>query len=122
VYLTTGEVEIARKIARAVRNTSGGLRYLKAAGFLVEGQAQVSMNLTNYQKTPVYRIVEMIRSEAARYGVSVAFSELIGLAPSFVRTARWYGSRINPPPDPNNFQHAEAAQRGEAPCRNSIAG
>jgi glutamate formiminotransferase/formiminotetrahydrofolate cyclodeaminase len=92
VYLTTGEVEIARKIARAVRNTSGGLRYLKAAGFLVEGQAQVSMNLTNYQKTPVYRIVEMIRSEAARYGVSVAFSELIGLAPQefFVETARWY--------------------------------
>ncbi len=75
-----------------MRNTSGGLRYVKAAGFLVEGQAQVSMNLTNYQKTPVRRIVEIIRSEAARYGVGVAFSELIGLAPQefFVEAARWY--------------------------------
>ncbi len=92
VYLTTHDVEIARRIARAVRNTSGGLRYVKAAGFLVEGQAQVSMNLTNYQKTPVHRVVELIRREAARYGVSIAFSELIGLAPQefFVDAARWY--------------------------------
>ena len=80
------------KIARAVRNLSGGLRYVKAAGFLVEGQAQVSMNLTDYQKTPVHRVVEMIRSEAGRYGVSVTFSELIGLAPQefFINAAQWY--------------------------------
>jgi glutamate formiminotransferase/formiminotetrahydrofolate cyclodeaminase len=92
VYLTTSDVEIAKKVARAVRHSTGGLRYVKAAGFLVEGQAQVSMNLTNYQKTPVARIVELIRSEAARYGVGIAFSELIGLAPQefFVDAAQWY--------------------------------
>ncbi len=65
---------------------------MKAAGFLVEGQAQVSMNLTDYQKTPVHRVMELIRSEAGRYGVSVAFSELIGLAPQefFINAAQWY--------------------------------
>jgi len=82
VYLNTGDVEIARAIARAVRHSSGGLRYVKALGLLVEGQAQVSMNLTNYQRTPVARVVEMIRREAARYGVSVARSEVVGLLPA----------------------------------------
>lgn len=92
VYLGTSDVEIAGKIARAVRQSSGGLAYVKAAGFLVEGQAQVSMNLTNFHKTPVYRAVEMIRREAARFGVAVTFSELIGLAPEefFIDAARWY--------------------------------
>lgn len=92
VYLGTGDVAVAKKIARAVRHSSGGLRYVKAAGFLVEGQAQVSMNLTHYEKTPVYRVVELIRREAARYGVAVTYSELIGLAPQafFVDAARWY--------------------------------
>lgn len=92
VYLSTDQVEIATRIARAIRHSSGGLRYVKAYGLLVDGRAQVSINLTNYQKTPVHRVVEMIRSEAARYGVSVAFSELVGLAPQefFVEAARWY--------------------------------
>jgi len=92
VYLSTGEVEIASKIARAVRNSSGGLRYVKAAGFLVEGQAQVSMNLTDFQRTPVARVVELIRREAARYGVGVTHSELVGLAPQafFIDAAQWY--------------------------------
>ncbi|MBN1562251.1 MAG: cyclodeaminase/cyclohydrolase family protein, partial [Anaerolineae bacterium] len=92
VYLNTPNVNIADRIARAVRHSSGGLHYVKAAGFLVEGQAQVSMNLTNYQKTPVARIVELIRREAARYGVAITFSELVGLAPQefFVEAARWY--------------------------------
>ena len=92
VYLNTANVNIADQIARAVRHSSGGLHFVKAAGFLVEGQAQVSMNLTNYQKTPVARVVEMIRREAARYGVAVTFSELVGLAPQefFVEAARWY--------------------------------
>ncbi len=92
VYLTTEDVEIANQIARAVRYSNGGLRFVKAAGFLVEGYAQVSMNLTNYQKTPVFRIVELIRREAQRYGVGIAFCELIGLAPQefFIDAARWY--------------------------------
>lgn len=82
VYLNTDDVEVARAIARAVRHSSGGLRYVKALGLLVKGQAQVSMNLTDYRQTPVHRVVEMIRREAGRYGVSVAESELVGLIPN----------------------------------------
>ncbi|CAG0931755.1 glutamate formiminotransferase / formiminotetrahydrofolate cyclodeaminase [Thermoflexales bacterium] len=92
VYLNTGDVEIARKIAKTVRHSSGGLRYVKAAGFLVEGQAQVSMNLTNYRKTPLARVVETIRREAARYGCAITKSELVGLTPQDALTdaAQWY--------------------------------
>lgn len=81
VYLTTNDVRIAQAIAKAVRYSSGGLRYVKALGLLVEGRAQVSMNLTDYRKTPIARVVEMIRAEAARYGVSIAGSEIVGLVP-----------------------------------------
>jgi glutamate formiminotransferase/formiminotetrahydrofolate cyclodeaminase len=92
VYLTTDEVAIAQKIAKAIRNSSGGLRYVKAMGILVEGRAQVSMNLTDFQQTPIARVVEMVRREAARYGVGVHHSELVGLAPqqSLVDAAVWY--------------------------------
>ena len=92
VYLNTGDVEIAKKIAKAVRHSSGGLRYVKAAGFLVEGQAQVSMNLTNYRKTPIARVVETIRREAARYGCAITKSELVGLTPqdALIDAAQWY--------------------------------
>ncbi len=92
VYLSTDDVEIARAIARAVRHSSGGLRYVKALGLLVEGQAQVSMNLTGYRQTPIHRVLEMIRREAARYGVSVVRSEVVGLIPNeaLVDAARFY--------------------------------
>ena len=92
VYLSTPDVEIARKIARAIRHSSGGLRYVKALGLLVEGRAQVSINLTNYRESPVGRVVELIRREAARYGVSVHHSELVGLIPqdALVEAAVWY--------------------------------
>ena len=92
VYLTTDDVSVAEKIAKAVRQSSGGLRYVKALGMLVEGRAQVSMNLTNYKKTPVARVVEMIRREAARYGVGVHHCELVGLIPqaALVDAAQWY--------------------------------
>jgi glutamate formiminotransferase/formiminotetrahydrofolate cyclodeaminase len=92
VYLTTDDVSIAKKIAKAVRHSSGGLRYVKALGLLVEGRAQVSMNLTNYLGTPIPRVVEAIRREAARYGVAVHHSELVGLIPqeALVEAARWY--------------------------------
>lgn len=92
VYLNTGEVDIARKVAKAVRHSSGGLRYVKGLGLLVDGMAQVSMNLTNYQATPLARVVEMIRREARRYGVSIHHSELVGLIPqqALVEAARWY--------------------------------
>lgn len=81
VYLTTDDVSVAQKIARAVRHSSGGLRYVKALGLSAEGRAQVSMNLTAYRRTPIHRVMEMIRREAARYGVAVARSELVGLIP-----------------------------------------
>lgn len=92
VYLTTDDISIAQKIARAVRHSSGGFRYVKAMGVLVEGRAQVSMNLTNFRETPVHRVVETIRAEAARYGVSVHHSELVGLIPQDALTdsAAWY--------------------------------
>jgi len=92
VYLTTDDVSIAQKISRAVRNSSGGLRYVKAMGVLVDGQAQVSMNLTNFRKTPVARVVELIRSEAQRYGTNIHHSELVGLIPqdALTDTAIWH--------------------------------
>ncbi len=92
VYLTTDDVEIAKRIASAIRHSSGGLRYVKALGLLVEGRAQVSMNLTNYAKTPIARVVEMIRREAARYGVAIHHSELVGLIPqrALIDAAVWY--------------------------------
>jgi glutamate formiminotransferase/formiminotetrahydrofolate cyclodeaminase len=91
-YLTTADVEIAQKIAKAVRNSSGGLRFVKAIGLLVEGRAQVSMNLTDFRRTPVARVLEMIRSEAARYGVAVHHTELVGLLPqeALSEAAAWY--------------------------------
>ena len=92
VYLTTGDVEVAKKIAKAIRHSSGGLRHVKALGLLVEGRAQVSMNLTNFRETPIARVVETIRREAQRYGVGIHHSELVGLIPqeALVDAAVWY--------------------------------
>lgn len=92
VYLTTDDVAIANKIAKRIRHSSGGLRFIKSMGMFVEGRAQVSMNLTNFRKTSMATVVEMIRREAARYGVQVHHSELVGLIPSeaLVDAATWY--------------------------------
>jgi glutamate formiminotransferase/formiminotetrahydrofolate cyclodeaminase len=92
VYLNTADVDIAKKIAKAVRHSTGGLRFVKGLGLLVEGQAQVSMNLTDFNKTPIYRAVEMIRREAARYGCLITHSELVGMIPqaALVDAAQWY--------------------------------
>src|ERR1700677_452681 len=81
VYLNTPDVEIAKKIAKAVRFSTGGMRFVKGAGFLVRGQAQVSMNLTDFEQTPVHRVFEMVKREAARYGVVPVSSEIVGLIP-----------------------------------------
>ena len=70
VFLGTADVEIAKKIAKAIRFSSGGLRFVKGAGFLVRGVAQVSMNLTDFEQTPIHRVFEMVKREAARYGVA----------------------------------------------------
>jgi glutamate formiminotransferase len=82
VYLNTADVAPAKAIAKAVRHSSGGLRYVKALGLLVEGQAQISMNLTDYRQTPIHRVVELIRTEAAHLGLTVARSEVVGILPA----------------------------------------
>ncbi len=83
VYLRTPEVKIAQEIARSIRFSGGGLRYVKALGFEIKSrnQAQVSINLTNYEATPIHRVFDLVCREAARYGVSVASSEIVGLIP-----------------------------------------
>jgi glutamate formiminotransferase/formiminotetrahydrofolate cyclodeaminase len=92
VYLTTADVDIAKKIAKAIRHSSGGYRSLKALGLLVEGRAQISMNFTNFHETPLHRVIETIRREAARYGVAIHHSELVGLIPqeALMDAAVWY--------------------------------
>ena len=84
VNLGTSDIQIANKISKAVRHSGGGLRFVKAMGVMLQDRniVQVSMNLTDYKKTPVYRAVEMVRREAARYGVNVVGTELIGLIPA----------------------------------------
>ncbi len=83
VYLNTENVDIAKKIANAVRFQTGGFRYVKAMGFAIteRHQTQISMNLVNYQGTPIHRVYEAIKSEAARYGLMPASSEIVGLTP-----------------------------------------
>lgn len=92
VFLNTADVDVAKKIAKAVRFSTGGLRFVKAAGFLVRGQAQVSMNLTCFEQTPIHRVFEMVRAEAARYGAVPVSSEIVGLVPkkALEQTAEWF--------------------------------
>ncbi len=83
VNLATDRMDIANEIALKVRHISGGLRFCKAIGVELKqrGQVQVSMNLTDFSKTAVYRALELVRSEARRYGVNVVGSEIVGLVP-----------------------------------------
>ncbi len=81
VYLTTDDVQIAKKIASAIRQSSGGLPYVKALGMLVDGRAQVSMNLTNYTQTPIARVQDAIGHAAKELGVEIHHAELVGLVP-----------------------------------------
>jgi glutamate formiminotransferase / formiminotetrahydrofolate cyclodeaminase len=92
VFLSTPDVEIAKNIAKAIRFSSGGLRFVKGAGFLVRGLAQVSMNLTDFEQTPIHRVFEMVKREAARYGVSPVSSEIVGLIPkrALEAAAEWF--------------------------------
>ena len=84
INLQTDRLDVAKKIATAIRHSSGGLRFVKAMGIPLEdrGIVQVSMNLTNYEKTPIFRVFDLVKREAARYGVTVLESEIIGLVPS----------------------------------------
>ena len=92
IFLSSSDVDVAKKVAKAVRFSSGGLRFVKAAGFLVRGVAQVSMNLTDFEQTPIHRVFELVRREAARYGVAPISSEIVGLIPKLAleQAAEWF--------------------------------
>jgi glutamate formiminotransferase len=92
VFLNTPDVDTAKKIAKAVRFSTGGLRFVKGAGFLVRGMAQVSMNLTDFEQTPIHRVFEFVKREAARYGVIPVSSEIVGLIPkrALEQAAEWF--------------------------------
>jgi len=94
VNLDTDRKDIADAIAKKVRHSSGGLRYCRAVGIELKdrGMVQVSMNLTDYEKTALYQVMELIRMEARRYGVRIAGSEIVGLTPmaALIDTAAYY--------------------------------
>src|SRR3954469_8766749 len=84
INLATDRLEVAKKIAAAIRHSSGGFRFVKAAGFTLQDRniVQVSMNLTNFEKTPIHRVFETVKREAERYGIEVLESEIVGLVPA----------------------------------------
>ena len=94
INLATDRLDVAKKIAAAVRHSTGGLRFVKAMGVMLgdRGVAQVSMNLTNFEKTPIPRVFEMVKREAERYGVAVLESEIVGLIPqaALLAAAEYY--------------------------------
>ena len=94
VNLGTSNLEIANQIARRIRHINGGYRYIKAIGIMLEDRnlAQVSMNLTDYTKTAIYRAFEAVKMEAKRYGVPVLESEVVGLLPmqALIDCAEYY--------------------------------
>jgi glutamate formiminotransferase len=94
INLATTRLDVAKKIASAIRMSSGGFRFVKAMGIELKdrGIVQVSMNLTNYEKTPIFRVFEVVKREAERYGVQVLESEIVGLVPSaaLMQSAEFY--------------------------------
>lgn len=96
VNLNTDDVEVAKKVAKGIRHSTGGYRFVKAMGLIVDinGKkvAQVSMNMTDFTKTPLFRVMETIRNEAARYGVAISGSEIVGLVPTqaLIDSAEYY--------------------------------
>ena len=94
INLDTAEVSVAKNIARAIRGSGGGFPTIKALGIMIEetGKAQVTINVCDFKQVPIYRIFEIVRSEAARYGIAVTDSEVIGLTPmdALVDAAEFY--------------------------------
>jgi glutamate formiminotransferase/formiminotetrahydrofolate cyclodeaminase len=85
VYLgDRSNLPVAKEVAKAIRGSSGGLRYVKGLGMEVDGQAQVSMNLVDTEKTPLHRVFDFVKTEAAAYGVAPTWSEIVGLVPERV--------------------------------------
>jgi len=94
INLSTSNVGIAKKIAKIIRESSGGLKSVKAIGVMLHSRntAQVSINMTNYLDTPLYRVLELVKIEAARFGVSVIGTEIVGLVPmhALIDCAHYY--------------------------------
>lgn len=94
INLDTGDVEIAKKVARAIRGSSGGFPTIKGLGIFIEetGQAQVTINVCDYKKVPLHRVFELVKLEASRYGVEVTDSEIVGLTPmeALIDAAEFY--------------------------------
>lgn len=94
INLGTDRLPVAKAIAKIIRQSSGGLSHVKALGVMLEDRhiAQVSINMTDYTRTPLYRVVELVKAEAARYGVPVIGTEIVGLTPvaALVDTAAYY--------------------------------
>ena len=92
VFLNTSDVEVAKKIGKAVRFSNGGFRYVKGMGVMCRGLAQVSMNLTDFEQTPISRVFEFVKREAARYGALPLASEIVGLIPkkALEEAAEWF--------------------------------
>jgi len=125
IFLNTADAGVAEQIAQAVRHSSGGLRFVKAMGLLVAGQAQVSMNLTDFTQTPVARVVEFVRREATRYGAAITRSELVGMIPqaALVEAAQWYLQLDQLESDQileNRLQADEADEAEAAPARTGL--
>jgi glutamate formiminotransferase len=94
INLSTSNVEIAKQIAKIIRESSGGLKSVKSIGVMLHERntAQVSINMTNFLDTPLYRVLELVKTEAARFGVSVIGTEIIGLVPmkALIDCAHYY--------------------------------
>lgn len=94
INLDTQDVEIGKEIARSIRHSGGGLRYVKGgAWYLAEKElVQVTINMTNFEGTPLFRVFEMVKTEAEKYGVNVTGSEIFGMTPAkaLYDTARYY--------------------------------
>jgi len=94
INIDTSDVAIAKKIANAIREAKGGYKYCRAMGIMIEerNMAQVTINMVNYEGTPLHRVFETVKSEAARYGVNVIGSEIVGLLPmqALIDTAEFY--------------------------------
>src|SRR5690242_13577214 len=118
VYLgPASNLSVAKDVAKAVRGSSGGLRYVKGLGLEVDGQAQVSMNLVDIEKTPLYRAFDMVKMEAEAQGVSPTWSEIVGLVPEralFETAARHIGLRNFKPEMVLEHKVREAVQGGQS--------
>ncbi|MGA7989850.1 MAG: glutamate formimidoyltransferase [Thermoanaerobaculia bacterium] len=108
INLATADLAVADRIAKAIRHLSGGYRFVKAMGVRLEarGQVQVSINMTNYEKTPLHRVFETVRSEAERHGVAVVGSEIVGLVPqAALLAAAAHALRLEADPGPQVLEN-----------------